>query len=216
MLVTSAVCDDGRVVHFPLAVSAPGISVANNWHAMGMRATGSHDVVIDRVFVPRESVSLERPRGQWHPFFNVTVIVALPLVMSVYLGVAEAARDVAVQHVQRKRDDPNVWYLVGELDSLLVSAQLAVESMQALCADYEFAPDVATANAVLIRKTLAAQAVLAVAEKALEAVGGQGLFRTLPPERLVRDVHGAQFHPLPAKRQHRLSGRVALGLNPAD
>jgi alkylation response protein AidB-like acyl-CoA dehydrogenase len=86
--------------------------------------------------------------------------------------------------------------------------------MLAQCADYTFAPDLATANAVFVRKTIAAQAVLATVEKALEAVGGGGLFRSLGLERLLRDVHGAQFHPLPAKRQHRLSGRVALGLDP--
>jgi len=34
-------------------------------------------------------------------------------------------------------------------------------------------------------------------------------------ERLLRDIHGAQFHPLPAKRQHRFTGRVAFGLDPA-
>jgi hypothetical protein len=43
---------------------------------------------------------------------------------------------------------------------------------------------------------------------------GGGNFRSMGLERLVRDVHGAQFHPLQAKRQHRFTGRVALGLDP--
>ncbi len=51
-------------------------------------------------------------------------------------------------------------------------------------------------------------------EKALETVGGGGIFRSLGLERLVRDIHAAQFHPLQAKRQHRFTGRAALGLNP--
>ena len=71
-----------------------------------------------------------------------------------------------------------------------------------------------TANAILTRKTIAAQALLLTAEKALETVGGGGLFRGLGLERLVRDLHGAQFHPLQAKRQHRFTGRMALGLDP--
>jgi acyl-CoA dehydrogenase len=33
-------------------------------------------------------------------------------------------------------------------------------------------------------------------------------------ERLLRDIHAAQFHPLQAKRQHRFTGRFALGLDP--
>jgi len=45
-------------------------------------------------------------------------------------------------------------------------------------------------------------------------VGGGGLFRSLGLERLLRDIYGVQFHPLQAKRQHRFTGRVALGLDP--
>jgi hypothetical protein len=45
-------------------------------------------------------------------------------------------------------------------------------------------------------------------------VGGSGLFRILGLERLVRDIHAAQFHPLQAKRRHRFTGRVVLGLEP--
>ncbi len=33
-------------------------------------------------------------------------------------------------------------------------------------------------------------------------------------ERLLRDVHGAQFHPLPKKRQHLFTGKLALGQDP--
>jgi hypothetical protein len=35
-------------------------------------------------------------------------------------------------------------------------------------------------------------------------------------ERLVREIHGVQFHPLQAKRQQRMSGRLALGLQPVQ
>ena len=104
--------------------------------------------------------------------------------------------------------------LVGELENALVTARMAVQGMVDICADYSFAPVNETANAILTRKTIAAQALLLTAEKALETVGGAGLYRDLGLERLVRDLHGAQFHPLQAKRQHRFTGRMALGLDP--
>jgi len=218
LLMTSALYADPsegpRVLHFPVPLTAQGVTVGANWQAMGMRATGSHDVLLEDVFVPERAVWLRRPPGQWHPFFNITVIIALPIIMSVYLGVAEFARDLAVQQIQRKRDNPDVWYLVGEMETALATGELAVQAMIAHCADYQFAPDVGTANAVLIRKTIAAGALLATVEKALEAVGGGGLIRSLGLERLVRDLHSAQFHPLSPKRQHRFTGRVALGLDP--
>jgi hypothetical protein len=61
-----------------------------------MRGTGSNDVLLENVFVPETAISLRRPRGSWHLFFNLNVIVAQPLLMSVYLGVAEAARHVCL------------------------------------------------------------------------------------------------------------------------
>ncbi len=66
----------------------------------------------------------------------------------------------------------------------------------------------------LARETIAAEHVLAAVEKALEVAGGAGFYRGLGLERLLRDAHGAQLHPLSAKRQHRFAGRVALGLDP--
>jgi alkylation response protein AidB-like acyl-CoA dehydrogenase len=117
--------------------------------------------------------------------------------------------------VAKKRDDPEVWYLVGEMGNALVTAQMAVREAIDICADYTFTPDKATFNAVVIRKTIAAQAMLAVVEKALETVGGGGIFRGMGLERLVRDMHAAQFHPMQPKRQQRFSGRAALGLDPA-
>jgi alkylation response protein AidB-like acyl-CoA dehydrogenase len=218
LALTSAVYDDPAdgptVLHFPVPLTGAGVTVLDNWRTMAMRGSGSNDLLFEGVFVPESAISLRRPQGKWHPFFNVVAAVALPLVMSVYLGVAEAARDLALQQVARKRDDPNAWYLVGELENALATGHLAVQGLVDLCADYTFAPEVSTANAVFVRKTIAAQALRRAVEKALEAVGGGGLFRSMGLERLLRDIHGAQFHPLQEKRQLRFTGRVALGLDP--
>jgi alkylation response protein AidB-like acyl-CoA dehydrogenase len=218
LLVTSAVLEDPHagptVLHFAVPMQAPGVVVQDNWRALGMRATGSNDVVLDNVFVPEGAISLRRAKGKWHPFFSAVATIAMPLVTSVYLGIAEAARDLALQHVQRKRDDPDLWYLVGEMENALTTGQLATQAMIDLCANYAFTPDVATASAIFVRKTIAAQALLAAVEKSLEVVGGGGLFRAMGLERLLRDIHAAQFHPLRAKRQQRFTGRVALGLEP--
>ena len=218
LLLTTAPFDDPSdgptVLHFAVPMPSEGVTVLDNWRAMGMRASGSNDVLLDQVFVPDEAVSLRRPRGRWHAFYNVALPIAWPMIMSVYVGVAEAARDLAVQSAQRKLDDSDIWYLMGELDNALVTAQIAVDSMLCLCANLAFVPDVATVNATFIRKTIAAQALLSAVEKAAEIGGGRSLLRNTAMERLLRDVHAAQFHPLQPKRQHRFSGRLALGLDP--
>jgi alkylation response protein AidB-like acyl-CoA dehydrogenase len=218
LFITSAVYDDPvdgpTVLHFSVPLRAAGVTVMDNWRTMAMRASGSNDIMLDGVFVPEGAVTSRRPQGAWVPFLNVVTAVALPVVMSVYLGVAEAARDLALQQVAKKRDDPTVWYLVGEMENALTAGRLAVQRAIDLNAEYTFAPDLPTANALVICKTLAAEALMQTVEKALEVVGGGGIFRSMGLERLVRDIHAAQFHPLQAKRQHRFTGRMALGLDP--
>ena len=131
-----------------------------------------------------------------------------------YLGVAEAARDLALEKVAGRRDDPDAWYQAGEIENALVTGRMAVEAMIGICDEYRFAPDLATANGMFVRKTIATEALLAVVEKALVMTGGGGFFRGPGLERMLRDMHAAQFHPLQPARQLRFTGRMALGLDP--
>jgi alkylation response protein AidB-like acyl-CoA dehydrogenase len=218
LLMTSAVYDDPAdgptVLHFPVPMQAEGVTVLDNWRTMGMRATGSNDVLLEKVFVPDAAVSLRRPKGKWHPFFSMVMAVALPLVIGVYVGVAEAASDLAMAAARKKAGDPNLPYLIGEMDNALVTAQMAIQGMVDICNDYAFELSDQTANAIAIRKTIAAKACLETVEKAVEVVGGSAFYRSAGLERLLRDVHGAQFHPMQEKRQHLFTGRIALGLDP--
>jgi alkylation response protein AidB-like acyl-CoA dehydrogenase len=218
LLISSAPYDDPTdgptVLHFAVPLKSEGITVLDNWRTLGMRATGSNDILLDGVFVPDAAVSSRRAQGAWVPFFNVITAVAVPLIMSVYLGMAEAARDLALQAVAKKRDDPDLWYLAGEMENALTTGQMAVQGMIDICNEYRFAPEIATANAMLIRKTIAAQSLLSAVEKALAMTGGGGFFRSMGLERMLRDIHAAQFHPLQPTRQHRFTGRMALGLDP--
>ena len=218
VLVTSAPYDDpkdGRqVLHFTVPFTAPGVSLADDWRTLGMRATGSHTIILDNVFVPDDAVALRRPCGRFHPAWNVILTVAMPLIMSVYAGVAEAAAAIGRDQASKHQGDPAVPYLLGELTNELTTVQLATDDMVRLANDLDFAMTLEVANAILVRKTIVAEHVLATVEKALEAAGGAGFYRKTGLERLLRDAHGAQFHPLTGKRQHRFTGRIALGLDP--
>jgi alkylation response protein AidB-like acyl-CoA dehydrogenase len=218
MMMTSSVYDDPQegptVLHFPVPIASEGVTVQDNWRTLGMRGSGSNDIVLDRVFVPDAAVAMRRPVGEWHPFFVVVAAVALPLVLSVYVGVAEAAAARAREVAAKKRNDPNTIYLVGEMENALATAQIAIDSAVEIANDYEFEPSNETASAVFVRKTIAANAVVQTAEKALEVAGGAAFFRSVGLERLLRDLHAAQFHPMQEKRQHVFTGRMALGLEP--
>jgi alkylation response protein AidB-like acyl-CoA dehydrogenase len=218
MLVTSAVYADPvegeQVLHFAVPMRAPGVTVAQDWDTLGMRGTGSHTVHLENAFVPDASIVLKRPRKGWHPVWAIVLTVAAPLYMAPYLGVAEAARDRALEHARKVRDREEIPLLVGEMDNALAMARLAFGDLVANAASYDFAPELDKATRALTGKTLLAEATIRTVEKAMEVVGGASYFRSTGIERLFRDVQGGTHHPLPEKRQQRLTGRVALGLDP--
>jgi alkylation response protein AidB-like acyl-CoA dehydrogenase len=218
LLMTSAPFenpDEGwQVLHFAVPFDAPGVSLGNDWQTLGMRATGSQTIVLENVFVPDDAVALRRPRGRFHPAWNVILTVAMPLIMSVYAGIAEAAAAIGTGLARKRISDPTVPYLLGELANELAKVQLAIDDMVRLTNDFDVTMGLEVTSPMLIRKTIVADGVLATVEKALEVAGGAGFYRKTGLERLLRDAHGAQFHPLPAKRQQRFTGRIALGLDP--
>ena len=61
ILVTSAPLGD-EVLHFSVPMNAPGVTVLNDWRTLGMRATGSHTVKLESVFVPDSAIAVRRPR----------------------------------------------------------------------------------------------------------------------------------------------------------
>jgi alkylation response protein AidB-like acyl-CoA dehydrogenase len=216
LFLTSAIHDDPTdgptVIHFPVAMNTPGMKILDNWHTLGMRGTGSHDIVLENLFVPDAVVGMRRTPNQWTPAWHAIFSLAFPLVYSVYLGVAEAARDIAVREAGRRRaGDPNVQMLVGELDTELTAARIAVAHMIDL-ADTDRI-DQATTNAVAVGRTLAGRGVLRTCDKAMEVASGAGFYRALGLERLFRDVQGARYHPLQEKPQALFTGRCALGLD---
>ena len=218
LLLTSAPYQDPErgweVLVFPVPLNAPGVTVRNDWDAMGMRATGSNSVELKDVFVPDDAISVRRPRGQWHPSWSVTITVAGPIYIAPYIGIAERAAALAREAASRRSSDPAVIQTLGEVGNALTTAQMAFREMIEIANNFDFAPKTEDADRVLIRKTIAANAAIATVNKAVEVAGGRALFRNVGIERLWRDVQGAPFHPLPEKRQLMFSGRVALGLAP--
>ena len=199
------------VLHFPVPLDAPGVKVADNWRTLGMRGTGSNDIALERVFVPDAAIGARRPPGRWSAVFFVIYTIAFPLIYSVYLGVAEAARELAVREAGRRRDDPVVQATVGEMDNELAVARLAVRHMIDVADTDRIGP--AETNEILIGRTLAGRAAIRTVEKAMEVAGGSGFYRALGLERLFRDVQGARYHPLLEKPQTLYTGRFALGLD---
>jgi acyl-CoA dehydrogenase len=142
---------------------------------------------------------------------HLVTLSALPIVYSVYLGVAESARELALGMAKKKKNDPHLPYLVGEMDNLLTTAQIAHASMVELVKTAKPGPE--ATSAMTTRRTIVGQALIRAVEKALEVAGGAGFYRSGHLERLFRDIQASRFHPLQEKAQLMLSGRLALGLD---
>lgn len=215
VFATSAVfsgADGDEVIHFAIPIKSEGVRIEYTWNTLGMRATGSNDVVMEDVFVPEFAIIARRPAGKWHPMWGVILPSALPLICAVYVGLAERASALAVDAAKFRRAelaDP-----VGEMLSALTTARIMLEDMVRINDNHGFEPTLENADAMLTRKAVIAEAVKKTVELAAELVGGPGFFRGHPIERIVRDVRAMHYHPLPVRRQRQFSGRIALGFDP--
>ena len=217
ILMTGAITtgEDGEpmVLHFGIPMSSPHVRIDPVWKTLGMRGTGSHDVIIDGHVVPDAAIALKRKAGEWHPLFQIIATIAFPLVYSVYLGVAESACAIALELARKRRLDHHVIELAGRMQTELTGARLARDSMVA--AAMKNAPSADSVNEVMTGKTLVASHAIRAVELAMETAGGAGFYRAQGLERRFRDIQGARYHPLQAGPQALYSGSLALGL-PVD
>jgi len=202
-----------EVIHFAVPFSSDAVRIVGAWDAHGMRGTGSHNVSIEDLFVPDESIVVHRPADVWHPMWNAILPIALPLIVAAYVGLAESAAEMGVQAARRSGSIP-VSEVGGMLTQLTV-ARMALTEMVRLVDGYSLSPSTETADAALRRKAIATDAVDSVVEQAADLVGGAGFLRGHPIERIVRDVRAMRYHPLPARKQRVFTGRVAVGMEPA-
>jgi alkylation response protein AidB-like acyl-CoA dehydrogenase len=213
LLTTSAVLETetegAKVLHFAVPMSSPHVKIDPVWRTLGMRATGSHDVIIDGHVVPEGAVALARKAGEWHPLFHIIACIAMPLIYSVYLGVAESACAIATDLARKRRPDPHVTQLVGRMQTELRGAQFVQQGMVELVNRNQ--PNAANVNETMMARQLITRHLLAAVELAMEAAGGAGFYRVRGLERRFRDIQAARYHPMQQGPQAQYAGALALG-----
>lgn len=199
---------------FLVPLTAAGVRIEPTWDTLGMRATGSHTVVLENVHVgatdevPRVT---SMPNGVPHERgWSLTVA-------AVYLGIGEAARDFAVNFARERKPTalggkaiatlPTIRDRVGRMDlHLYVARGLLVSAARAWDANPSGAQEAALAAA----KVTATNAAVEVAEEAMRLVGGSSLDRSQPLERHFRDVRAGLHHPPQDDAALALFARQAL------
>ncbi len=174
----------------------PGIRIEETWDHLGMRATGSHDVVFDNVLVPFDHAVDVQPADvpRTSELDPSGVLWLAVLLSSIYDGVARAARDWLVGWLRERTPAnlgaplaslPRFQELVGRIDSLLLSNRVLLDAAAE--------GRVAANEATQIKHLVTNQAIKAV-ELAIEAIGNPALARSNPLERHYRDVLCSRIH----------------------
>ncbi len=214
LMMTTAVIDDpsdgATVLQIAVPTNAQGVKIENDWKALGMRGTGSHDISFEDVFVPDAAVALRRPSGKWHPLIHIVAMIALPVFNSVYVGVAEAARGLAVEAARKRSSDAIVQAHAGEMENELTSAQLALARMIDIAMTQK--PGTGTTAETMCCRAILGRGARATVDKAMDLAGGGSFLRRNALQRLFRDVQGVRYHPLQEKPQNVLAGRFSFGL----
>jgi alkylation response protein AidB-like acyl-CoA dehydrogenase len=88
----------GRPVQRFMFLPADQATILDTWHTLGLRGSGSHDVLVSDRFIPERHTAplgpLETPGTAYQgPLYRLTVWVPIALLAPVALGIARAAID---------------------------------------------------------------------------------------------------------------------------
>jgi alkylation response protein AidB-like acyl-CoA dehydrogenase len=214
-----------KIVHGFLPKETKGLEIVETWDTLGMRATQSHDTILDKAFCPDELTVLVCPAGfaGAGPFQVGVFAWALLGFASVYLGMARRAFDLTVARVPQRTSvalsrsmahHPEVQHNVADMRIALDSATAMLDTTAR-----DWATGVEHADWP-VRLVAARQFVINqsydVVDKALDLSGGSGVFKRNRLEQLFRDARMGRFHPGNSMLAHELIGKLCLGIGPDD
>lgn len=188
------------------AVPKDSFTYENTWSTIGMRATGSHTLVVDRAFVPEHRTfvwddmrqgSLPGPATNVHsaPLFAVNGLTfAAPI-----LGAARGALRLAEQHLAKKpsgaraaaRESHRITFAraAGEIDAAALLLARVAETADRGRLGEEGVPERSHRDSAL-----AVELLVGAVDRLFHLTGSRGQASSHAMQRIWRDVHGAGSH----------------------
>ncbi|WP_425144861.1 acyl-CoA dehydrogenase family protein [Deinococcus sp.] len=212
-LVVTATVPAGQVWRFVIPAASLGVRVVQTWHgSLSLRASGSHDVLLEGVFVPGSHALPPLPT---HPAGSAWFWTS---VAATYLGVGQAALDALARYARQRVPTalgqpistlPKVQEAAGRMALELLAAR---SLLHAVCREWTEASErAALLPRLAAAKSLCTGAAASVTELALRTAGGAALTRELPLERLFRDARAGLTHPPADDLALTMLGRGVLG-----
>ncbi|HEY3516674.1 MAG TPA: acyl-CoA dehydrogenase family protein [Gammaproteobacteria bacterium] len=201
--------------------------ILDTWHVGGLRGTGSHDVVVENVRVPRAlTLFVAEPSTLDGPLGRIPIICSMAATYGAQtLGVAQSAIDTLVELTSTKappegaplRERPAVLADIARHSAALDAARAYVHA----CAAQLWRTAVDGGPPALDEITsmwCAALHAASVAETAVDAAYAAGginsLYTACPLERAHRDMHAMRRHIVGQALWLEDAGRVRLGAAP--
>jgi indole-3-acetate monooxygenase len=220
--------DDGHPEMRVAVLPRADWEIIETWNTTGMRGTGSHDIAVDRAFVPAErTFSLTGPLKLDSPLFRIPAFSALgPGVAAVSLGIARHAIDGFVELAQAKRhaisnvntqDRALARIRVSEAEGVLRAARAfyyeSVEASWAMAQQHR-QPSLEERALLRIACVNAAQSAARAVDLVFSVSGSSAIQASAPIERCWRDVHTAATHATVAEVNFETTGKVLFGQDP--
>jgi alkylation response protein AidB-like acyl-CoA dehydrogenase len=212
-----------RIVHAFLPRDSAGYTIKDTWDVLGMRATRSDDTLLEGAFVPDRYIARVVPPGfAGADLFVLSIFAwAEPTFASIYLGIAERARDLAVASVKGKTSvalggrsmayHPMVQHAMAEMT---LELEAMVPHLERIAEEWTTGVNHGgewPAKLVAL-KYHCVEGAKKVVDLAMEVSGGTGMFKTNELERLYRDVRAGGFHPANSGLVHEIVGKTTLGI----
>lgn len=216
--------ENPMMVHGMLARDAGGYRIEETWDTMAMRATASHDTVLEGAFIPDARIMRVLPAGAADLFLLCLFAAAQPTFGSIYLGIADRALAIAVETAHKRTSitltrsmayHPEVQHRIADAAIALEGASAHIERV---ADDWTSGVDhgLRWAMKLVGAKHHAVTVAQQVVDTAMTVSGGAGMFRRSELERLYRDVRAGSFHPANPLLTYEVVAKTVLGIDLAE
>jgi len=197
-----------------------GLTIKETWDSLGMRASGSHDIILENISIPENRLLGKRKPGQTNKRSGPGTAWFALGVAATTLGVAQAARNYAVQFARERKpnnqqlikNNPSVRSRIAKIDLLLHRSRTLIHD----AADHWKQQDESINNKtrpldrVVIAKIDTLNNCIQAVDLAMRVVGGVSLQKKRPLERYYRDVRAGLHNPPTEDRALEQLARSAL------
>ncbi|MDG2113293.1 MAG: acyl-CoA dehydrogenase family protein [Actinomycetota bacterium] len=235
LLGTVEPVEDGRPRLIHIVVPRAEVSIEDTWYPIGLRGTGSADVVLDSVYIPQahtiDSGELLGGRSAWssrHPtnLYRTPILPGLAVhVAASSLGIArggliDAAGRFGVQNDaylgSAKAERPGLQMRLAESTAELRSAELLLDDTVNLLARAADGNDTRELRAhAKYQASYSIELARRSLDRVVTAAGGRAVFDGSRLQRCYRDITMASQHQVAdLDTVGEAYGRTLLGLNP--